>query len=111
MACDEDAVLRHHQIRFDEVGAHLDRERICGERMLGHIAAGAAMGYDDRPVGLDAGHGIMWEWTLNWNRIRDDLISGSCPMTIDDIDRIRADTGATALLSLQSQQCRMHFGI
>jgi atypical dual specificity phosphatase len=69
------------------------------------------MGYDDRPVGFDAGHGIMWEWTLNWDRIRDDLVIGSCPMTIDDIDRIRTDTGATALLSLQSQQCRVHFGI
>jgi len=53
----------------------------------------------------------MWEWTLNWNQIRDDLVIGSCPMTTEDIDRIRIETGATALLSLQSDACRMHFGI
>ena len=53
----------------------------------------------------------MWEWTLNWDRIRDNLVIGSCPMTVEDIDRIRDETGATALLSLQSDACRAHFGI
>jgi predicted protein tyrosine phosphatase len=53
----------------------------------------------------------MWEWTLNWNRIRDDLVIGSCPTTTEDIDRIRTETAATALLSLQSDACRTHFGI
>ena len=53
----------------------------------------------------------MWEWTLNWNRLRDNLFIGSCPMTADDIDVIHAETGGTALLSLQSDACRAHFGI
>jgi len=53
----------------------------------------------------------MWQWTLNWNRIRDDLIIGSCPMTTADIERIETETGATALQSLQSGQCRSHFNI
>ena len=53
----------------------------------------------------------MWEWTLNWNQIRDNLVIGSCPIAVEDIDRIREETGATALLSLQSDACRAHFGI
>lgn len=53
----------------------------------------------------------MWEWTLNWNRIRDGLVIGSCPMTTADIERLRAEAGVTALQSLQSDACRGHFGI
>ena len=53
----------------------------------------------------------MWEWTLNWNQVRDDLLIGSCPMFPQDIDRIREEGGATALLSLQSDVCRRAFGI
>ena len=53
----------------------------------------------------------MWQWTLNWSEIRDDLIIGSCPITLDDFETIRRETGATAVLSLQSDQCRAHFAI
>ncbi len=53
----------------------------------------------------------MWEWTLNWSRIRDNLFIGTCPRTISDVDHIRDSTGATALLSLQSDDCRRPFGI
>ena len=53
----------------------------------------------------------MWEWTLNWNEVRHDLLIGSCPMTTDDVGRIRDGTGATALLSLQSSACHEAFGI
>jgi predicted protein tyrosine phosphatase len=53
----------------------------------------------------------MWEWTLNWDQIRDDLVIGSCPMTTEHIDSICARTGSTAFLSLQSDVCRAHFGI
>lgn len=53
----------------------------------------------------------MWQWTLNWDRIRDDIFVGSCPMTTDDIDTIIGGTGVTAILSLQSDQCRAHFDI
>lgn len=53
----------------------------------------------------------MWEWTLSWSQVRDDLFIGTCPMTAEDIDRIHADTGATALLSLQTEDCRRPFGV
>ena len=53
----------------------------------------------------------MWTWTLNWGVVRDDLVVGSCPMTFADIDRVAGETGATALLSLQHDECRRHFRI
>ena len=53
----------------------------------------------------------MWQWTLNWDQIRDDIFVGSCPMTTDDLETITRSTGATAVLSLQSEQCRAHFAI
>jgi predicted protein tyrosine phosphatase len=52
-----------------------------------------------------------WEWTLNWDEVRTDLVIGSCPMTTADIDRVRSGTGATALLSLQTDECRSAFAI
>lgn len=52
-----------------------------------------------------------WQWTLNWDEVRTDLVIGSCPMTTDDIDRICTETGANALLSLQSDACRAAFAI
>ncbi|MFZ0257152.1 MAG: dual specificity protein phosphatase family protein [Gammaproteobacteria bacterium] len=53
----------------------------------------------------------MWAWTLNWSEIREDILVGSCPMTAEDIDRIRRQTRATAILSIQSDQCRAAFDI
>jgi atypical dual specificity phosphatase len=53
----------------------------------------------------------MWEWTLNWNEVRSDLLIGSCPMSAEDIGRIREQCGATAVMSLQSDACRRAFGI
>jgi atypical dual specificity phosphatase len=53
----------------------------------------------------------MWVWTLNWGRVRDDLIVGSCPLTADDIDAIHGATGATALMSMQCDKCRAALGI
>lgn len=53
----------------------------------------------------------MWEWTLNWNEVRSDLLIGSCPMSSEDIERIREEGGATAVMSLQSDICRRAFGI
>ena len=48
----------------------------------------------------------MWKWTLNWNEIRDDLVIGACPMTTADMDTMQKQTGATALLSVQTDECR-----
>lgn len=53
----------------------------------------------------------MWTWTLNWSEIREDIVVGSCPMTAEDIDRIWAQTNATAILSIQSDACRAAFDI
>jgi predicted protein tyrosine phosphatase len=52
-----------------------------------------------------------WTWTLNWSVIRGDIVVGSCPMSTKDIDRVRKQTGATALLSVQSDLCRAAFNI
>ena len=53
----------------------------------------------------------MWEWTLNWNEVRPNLLIGSCPMSPEDVDQILEQSSATALLSLQSDVCRRAFGI
>jgi predicted protein tyrosine phosphatase len=53
----------------------------------------------------------MWEWTLNWDLVRDDVIVGSCPINTSDIDKIIQSTEVSAILSLQSEQCRAHFDI
>lgn len=52
-----------------------------------------------------------WRWTLNWSELRGDIVVGSCPMAPDDIDRIVAATGITAIQSLQSGACRAAFSI
>ena len=54
---------------------------------------------------------MNWQWSLNWDEVRTDMVIGSCPMIIEDIDRICEEAGATALLSLQSEECRAAFGI
>lgn len=54
---------------------------------------------------------MNWQWSLNWDEVRTDMVIGSCPMIIEDIDRICEEAGATALLSLQSEECRSAFGI
>ena len=53
----------------------------------------------------------MWTWTLNWGRVRDDIIVGSCPMTRSDIDVIHGGTGATAISSVQCDDCRAAFRV
>lgn len=53
----------------------------------------------------------MWTWTLNWGEIREDIVIGSCPITLADIDRIREIVRATAILSVQTDECRARFNI
>jgi atypical dual specificity phosphatase len=48
----------------------------------------------------------MWTWQLNWGGVRDDVFVGSCPRSASDIDAIQAGTGATAILSVQCDDCR-----
>ena len=72
-----------------------------------------------RPAGLMMGRWSgttgepqrMWNWTLNWNEIRSDLIVGSCPRKVEDLTRIRDETRASAFLCLQSDECLAHFDI
>lgn len=52
-----------------------------------------------------------WEWSLNWNELRSDIVLGSCPMSPPDIDRIADETGANAIMSLQTDECRSAFAI
>lgn len=48
----------------------------------------------------------QWRWTLNWDRIGTyKIVVGSCPRSVDDIDRIMQEAGASAILSLQSDLC------
>lgn len=55
----------------------------------------------------------MWTWSLNWNEITERLVVGSCPMHPADLERIRKGAGATAMLSLQHDDCldywRIHY--
>ena len=53
----------------------------------------------------------MWVWTLNWGEIRSELVIGSCPVGPSDIDRIHDETSVTAVLSLQTDDCRAALGI
>ena len=54
---DQDAVLRRDEIRLDEIRAHLDRESVRLERVLGSMAARAAVGDDERPRRSDCRQG------------------------------------------------------
>lgn len=47
----------------------------------------------------------MWNWTLNWNIVRHDLVIGSCPRSPDDLTTIQAQTQVSAILSLQHDEC------
>lgn len=47
----------------------------------------------------------MSNWRLNWNVIRPNLIVGSCPREVADLMVLQQNTGATALLSLQHDDC------
>ena len=53
----------------------------------------------------------MWVWTLGWGEVRHDLVVGSCPISPADIDLIADNTGVSALLSLQTDDCRTALGI
>lgn len=53
----------------------------------------------------------MWTWTLNWGEIRHDLVIGSCPIRPADIDEIHESAGVSAVLSLQTDDCRSALGI
>jgi hypothetical protein len=47
----------------------------------------------------------MWVWSLNWNPITPRIVLGTCPMAVPDLERIHTEAAATALLSLQHDEC------
>jgi hypothetical protein len=53
----------------------------------------------------------MWTWTLNWGEITPRILIGSCPMEPADLERIRARAGASAVLSLQHDDCLAYWHI
>jgi len=53
----------------------------------------------------------MWTWSLNWGKITEDIVIGTCPMTPDDLRRIHSETGVSGVLSLQHDDCLAHWGI
>jgi hypothetical protein len=53
----------------------------------------------------------MWTWSLNWGEITPRILVGTCPMTTADLDRIGAETGVSAVLSVQHDDCLAYWGI
>ena len=53
----------------------------------------------------------MWNWRLNWNIVRHDLVVGSCPRTVSDLDILHVEARVSALLSLQHDECLATHGI
>jgi len=47
----------------------------------------------------------MWTWSLDWGEVSPSLLVGSCPMQPKDLTRIHRASGATAVLSLQHDDC------
>jgi hypothetical protein len=53
----------------------------------------------------------MATWPLNWNVVRHDLVVGSCPRELSDLDALRVETRVSAVLSLQHDECLEKQGI
>ena len=53
----------------------------------------------------------MWTWSLNWGEITPHIVVGSCPMTPDDLREISTETGVSAVLSLQHDECLEYWDI
>jgi len=53
----------------------------------------------------------MWNWSLSWGQVTPTVFVGSCPLTVNDLGQIQAGTGATAVLSLQHDECLANWHI
>jgi hypothetical protein len=53
----------------------------------------------------------MWTWSLNWGEINPRILVGTCPMTTADLDRIDAEAGVSAVLSVQHDHCLAYWDI
>jgi hypothetical protein len=53
----------------------------------------------------------MWTWSLNWGEITPRILVGTCPMATADLDRIGAEAGVSAVLSVQHDDCLAYWDI
>jgi atypical dual specificity phosphatase len=53
----------------------------------------------------------MWNWSLNWDQVTPSIVIGSCPMTGDDLKRVRSETPVTAVMSLQHDDDHRYWNI
>jgi hypothetical protein len=53
----------------------------------------------------------MWTWSLNWGEITPRILIGTCPMTTADLERIGAEAGVSAVLSVQHDDCLAYWDI
>ena len=53
----------------------------------------------------------MWKWSLNWGQVTPTIVIGTCPMTANDLKQIQAETGVTAVLSVQHDDCLQYWRI
>jgi hypothetical protein len=53
----------------------------------------------------------MWTWSLNWGEMTPRILVGTCPMTTADLDRIGAEAGVSAVLSVQHDDCLAYWNI
>ena len=61
---------------------------------------------------LTAGRDVSdWSWSLNWGEITPQILIGTCPMAPSDIVSISDRTEATAILSMQHDDCLAYWGI
>lgn len=54
---------------------------------------------------------MSWTWRLEWGEITPTVVIGSCPMTVKDLHRIHAETGVSAVLSVQHDDCHAYWSI
>ncbi|CAI5463387.1 unnamed protein product [Closterium sp. Yama58-4] len=85
----------------------LDNKHVVFGRVLGDSLL-VVRKIENRESGGGGGGGNVggeWRWTLNWSRIAPGVIVGSCPRSPSDVDRIVDESGATAVVNLQSDLC------
>jgi hypothetical protein len=53
----------------------------------------------------------MWTWSLNWGEITRRIVVGTCPLRPDDLQSIAQGAKASALFSLQHDDCHAYWKI
>lgn len=53
----------------------------------------------------------MWTWSLNWGDITPHIVIGTCPITPEDLKRLRTEAKVSAVFCLQHNDCLNYWGI